>query len=458
MDVYKWALASAQRSSSSVAQMSSYSTPSSPQGWNFGGWQQPIAGGEYEFRTMLPAVFARTEHPIIQNTLLPPEPDAELREKLIDLICDWSFTSLTLSPVDAYHCACLIFESALNIPELNGLGLMNDIRRFLHTLRFLYPGNPYHNFAHAVDVLQVAYTFLQPEVVPPLRLLKFDPGAPWSVEQASIGYGPSMPWRPSPLLLGDAYFGLRPIEVLAFLLAAVGHDVGHPGISAQCLGNARAPITALVRGSPLETLHSTLLDQTLRAHGLGLVLSDPDAEELMRSVIMSTDMQVHAHYMGKFNEEFNPVHVPKGSREQYQHKVLICQAVLHAADISNPVRPFATGVQWSSALIREWSNQALLEAALHLPRTQAVWPSLRTVEYQLKQAKGQVGFLDQATLPLFQVLQRILPKMDYFVRFGLQNRQLWQARANRLSTLSLSAPLPDDDFPYPNAECYPTSQ
>ncbi|KZO94220.1 HD-domain/PDEase-like protein [Calocera viscosa TUFC12733] len=452
MDVYKWALASAHRSSPSVAQMSAYNVPSSPHGWSIGGWQQPIANGEYEFRTLLPAVFARTEHPIIENTPIPPEPDAETRERLIDLICNWSFTSLTLPTVEVYYCACLIFESVLSIPELAGLGIMSDIRHFLHTLRFLYPGNPYHNFAHGVDVLQAVYTFLQPESVPPLRLLRDSEEAPWPVGQSnSLGHTGAMPWRPGPFQLGDAYYGLRPIEILAFLLAAVGHDVGHPGVSAQCLGNAHAPITAMVRGSPLEALHSTLLAQTLRAHGLGLVLSDPDAEELIRSVIMSTDMQVHAHYMGRFTAEFSSIHVPKSTREQYQRRVLICQAVLHAADISNPVRPFSIGVEWSVVLIREWTKQALLEAAMKLPLTQAVWPTLRTVDYQLKQAKVQVQFIDHATMPLFQVLQRILPKMTYFIRIGLQNRHIWQDRVNRLSTLSLSSPLPDDDFPYPNS-------
>ncbi|EJU02449.1 HD-domain/PDEase-like protein [Dacryopinax primogenitus] len=459
MEVYKWALGAQVQTFPMVSRKLSHMAAAPVDGWSYGGWGQPIANGEYEFRTLLPAVFARTEYPFIRSISLPPEPDLETRSRLIDLMCQWSFTSLNLSPIEVYHCSCLIFESVLTLPELKKLNIVDDIRRFLHTLRFLYPTNPYHNFAHAVDVLQAVYAFLEPEVVPPLAMMKRVDPTPLSPHPLpTLPFG--SPWKPVPLLLGDSYFRLRPLEILAFLLATVGHDVGHPGLTAQCLANACAPIATLVYQSPLESLHYTLLAQTLRTHGLGMVLSDRDTEELMRNVIMATDMQLHAHHMRRFATELSPSKLASNSREGYLQRVLLCQAVLHAADISNPVRVFPSGVQWSCALISEWSNQARFESSHNLPATQGAWPSdMRTLEYQLKQAKGQVQFLDFATLPLFRVLEGILPKMRAFVQIGLDNREVWENRVERLSSLHHDprdrvprSLVPGERFPYPDGD------
>jgi hypothetical protein len=77
--------------------------------------------------------------------------------------------------------------------------------------------NSYHNFEHALDVLQAAYTYLRAAgVVPPLDILLPDnEGKMWRAPRA-FDSGPLVT-----VLVQEDLF------VLA--IAAIGHDVGHPG-------------------------------------------------------------------------------------------------------------------------------------------------------------------------------------------------------------------------------------
>lgn len=87
---------------------------------------------------------------------------------------------------------------------------------FLSQLRTLYRNsNRYHSFVHAVDVLQGIYYFLtRAGVVPPL----------WQ--------GKGQMWhRTDREQEGSLTYLLRDGDVFLLCLAAIGHDVGHPGNS-----------------------------------------------------------------------------------------------------------------------------------------------------------------------------------------------------------------------------------
>lgn len=73
--------------------------------------------------------------------------------------------------------------------------------------------NPYHNFKHAVDVMQTTWYCLCS-----IRVLKTS----W--------------WHlnlDTPDSLHEEHIKnlLRPIDILALLMASLGHDVGHPGVN-----------------------------------------------------------------------------------------------------------------------------------------------------------------------------------------------------------------------------------
>ena len=86
--------------------------------------------------------------------------------------------------------------------------------------------NGYHNFLHATDVTQALYSFLvRMGLAPPLFLLGED-------DYDSNKGEARRKWRRN-RAVADGGMGelLPPMDVFALMVAAIGHDVGHPGLS-----------------------------------------------------------------------------------------------------------------------------------------------------------------------------------------------------------------------------------
>jgi hypothetical protein len=87
---------------------------------------------------------------------------------------------------------------------------LGDLYHFIFDICNSYHStNPYHNFRHAVDVLQANYYFLCK-----LGVLKpMNENANFSPVESEIK-------------------GLfQPLDIFALLMASIGHDVGHPGVN-----------------------------------------------------------------------------------------------------------------------------------------------------------------------------------------------------------------------------------
>jgi hypothetical protein len=127
-----------------------------------------------------------------------------------------------------------------------------------YSLRSAYHArNGYHNFSHAVDVAQAIYSFLTSlQLVPPLSILMDDSGSKWQRPASVEG----------PHALGTI---IRPMDAFTLLIAAVGHDVGHPGLSNAYMVNAKTPVAQVYDNSVLENFHTVTLIQMLQQHGLG---------------------------------------------------------------------------------------------------------------------------------------------------------------------------------------------
>jgi hypothetical protein len=104
------------------------------------------------------------------------------------------------------------------------------MNRLLFAIKAIYHApNPYHNYIHAIDVLQATYNFLiDIGVAPPWSFLRdLTPDTPvWKRPDETVQPVHGLGTR-------RAREVLRPQDVLAVVIAAMGHDVGHPG-----LGNA----------------------------------------------------------------------------------------------------------------------------------------------------------------------------------------------------------------------------
>jgi hypothetical protein len=106
--------------------------------------------------------------------------------------------------------------------------LLEQISAFIHHLRRIYRyENSYHNFEHALDVLQAAQSYLKSEGMVPSPTILFEPTRMWkSKKQFDSGS-----------LIST--LGLRQLFIL--YIAAIGHDVGHPGFSNVFMVSSYSP-------------------------------------------------------------------------------------------------------------------------------------------------------------------------------------------------------------------------
>lgn len=182
---------------------------------------------------------------------------------------------------------------------------------------------PYHNFRHAVDVLQATFNFL----------VQIGSLPPYPVKNGAD----SMPVPKSPLATL-----LQPFEALTLLISAIGHDVGHPGVNNGFLVTLNAPLAQLYNDrSVLESFHCAAFSQILRRYWPS-AFENNKMRSLMISSILATDMGLHFDYMTKLECLQEKLHKKNSTEEWNGHTVeketaLACALLIKCADISNVV-------------------------------------------------------------------------------------------------------------------------
>ncbi|KIP06366.1 hypothetical protein PHLGIDRAFT_119069 [Phlebiopsis gigantea 11061_1 CR5-6] len=340
----------------------------------------------------------------------------EARSRLINSLDSWHFEPHKLPEEEVLSCTYLLFEALFRTQGMQedvGVSLP-QISSFLQHLRQLYRRmNTYHNFQHALDVFQATYFFLSTAgMVPPVSiLLRAD----------------ARLWHPDKRSTRGFLNCLENEDIFALYIAAVGHDVGHPGLTNAFLRNAKTPLAEAFEKSPLEQMHSSLILQLMRHHGFGYLLDRPKSgpcfKKLLAMTILATDMSVHAEFMTNYrNMVTGPIRA-----DSLEQKILVCQALIKCADISNPSRPHTVSQHWAAALEAEWTSQLLLEQHLDLPT------SVRPSNDALSEAKGQVFFTSHFTYPLLELTASGIPQMAVFAQQCRDNLSQWEDRRALLS-------------------------
>jgi hypothetical protein len=93
--------------------------------------------------------------------------------------------------------------------------------------------------------------------------------------------------------------------------------------------------------------------------------------------------------------------------------------LLHAADISNPCKPWSVAKRWSDQLILEFFAQGDMERSQTLP------PSPNTDRLTTDQPTINLNFIDFIVAPLFVAVRGLLPTTRVYCDQMAANRQLW---------------------------------
>ncbi|KAF8869923.1 hypothetical protein CPB84DRAFT_1648634, partial [Gymnopilus junonius] len=380
---------------------------SSGQGWMGG------EGGDIEtmYAELLSDMYNETLNSVNDNSLVsPPPPIPEnVRDRLIRGLDKWDFEPHKLPDEEVLASTLLLFEALFRIDGMeDDVSLtMEQITAFIHHLRRIYRyENKYHNFEHALDVLQATQSYLKSAGLVPPPIILLQPA--------------DRRWVPPKFASGSLIASLGKRELFMLYVSAIGHDVGHPGFSNMFMKNAQAPLVVLFNhGSALEHMHCHLLLCMMRYHGFGVLLDDPlhgkHLRKLVHKSVLATDMGVH----GKFMETLKSV-VDGEQMSVCERQIVLCQAILKNADISNPVSTLSK--HWATALIHEWTAQAHLEESYHLQQTVPV--SFASYD-PIKEADSQIFFIRTFARPLLELTQRAIPEMQMYTWHCRKNLEEW---------------------------------
>lgn len=319
---------------------------------------------------------------------------------------------------------------------------LNELLAFIFIVRDTYKnGNPFHNFRHAVDVLQACFHFL-------IRLGSL-PKFKQFVEDPKLDYTEVHDTHTVLIALqnnsSEEKASLNPIQTLGLLVAALGHDVGHPGTTNDFMIKFSAPTALLYNDrSVLESYHASLfINKVLRICWPDLLTCtiEEKSELTIRSLIISS---ILATDMGEHNEYVNRLKSFKTHNEILNHDntvKLISALLIKCADISNVTRPLRVSAQWAMVLSREFAEVELLKSVIkkdidldftkdltydHVPH------ELREIlEIQPDIHKGQIFFINLFAENLFNSVSDLLPQLQYTCDIIMENKLFWLERAKK---------------------------
>ena len=254
---------------------------------------------------------------------------------------------------------------------------------FSNTLASRYINeNTYHHFRHAVDVFHTTYRLLMMAELTPV----------------SLG--------------GSGAMSL--LEVFSVLIAALGHDVGHPAVNNGFLVKSKHTLAFQHNDkSPLENMHCVVLYEILQQSSMSthiaassrntadnsmtkessvasasprpagdcnifVGLSESqwrESRKVILACILGTDMIHHFDQVKKtnlFNDLNNESIYSYYSGEvadmeclkDNNNRYFIMELLLHSSDISNPFKPFDICAKWADLVMAEFFAQGDQERAL----------------------------------------------------------------------------------------------
>ncbi|KZC07930.1 High affinity cAMP-specific 3',5'-cyclic phosphodiesterase 7A [Dufourea novaeangliae] len=224
--------------------------------------------------------------------------------------------------------------------------------------------NPYHNSTHATDVTQAMHCFLQEKKI---------------------------------------RMHLTNLEIMASLIAAVTHDLDHPGVNQPFLVATSNHLAALYQNtSVLENHHWRSAIGCLLESGVSDQLPANVRPELQRhisSLILATDITRQQEFLVRFKHYLDENRLEM-KRAEDRHFIL--QIALKCADISNPCRPWDISRKWSYKVCEEFFRQGDYERRLNLPVTPLCDRHTTSIP------KIQIGFIKFVVTPLYEEWHRFL--------------------------------------------------
>jgi len=260
----------------------------------------------------------------------------------------------------------------------------DNLLRFLYNIRVNYHPNEYHNYRHAADVMHACYIFTT--------------------------------------CFGAASY-LTHTELFALLIAAICHDVDHPGLNNIFQVNSQSKLAMRYNDiSVLENYHCACIFEISRdpkCNIFGGIM--PNEYKYIRKMIIEaifqTDMAHHFDLIAKFSARLQKPE--PWSKESTQDKQLLVNVLLHTADLSNAMKLWKLSKSWSMHVQEEFFQQGDKEKLMELPI------SMFMDRNKSDQAQMSLNFIDFIVEPLIAGLKQLLPETQLLINRLHFNKQHW---------------------------------
>ncbi|ETO30095.1 hypothetical protein RFI_07025 [Reticulomyxa filosa] len=331
---------------------------------------------------------------------------------------EWDFDVFSLCQLCGKYAMAVVFcalcdrRRLLEELSLNVTFLCN----FFVEITTQYKDNPYHNYIHGVDVLTNCNYFMRAHV----------------------------------------FEGLSNLDVLACLVSAACHDVGHPGNNNVFEIAVESDLAVKYNDeSVLENMHAAKTWEVMKKPGCNILEEKSKTErkrfrQLLIQSILATDMNKHKEQMGaltKLIDELNKNgrHLEKWSFENgndnmksphlalpnkslevtssatvvggtaetvsiFDRKAelagILIPLAVHTGDLCNPTKPLRIYRQWANRITQEFYEQGDKEKQLGIPITAAFDRTQTTLP------AGQTGFINHVIKPWFDLWGKLLPEKN----------------------------------------------
>ena len=232
------------------------------------------------------------------------------------------------------------------------------------------------------------------------------------------------------------------LDLLASLLASLGHDIGHPGVTNRYLIVTQDDLAVFYNDiSVLENMHASTLF-TILGQGDSNVLEDVPIDDmlvirkLIIEMILETDMSKHFASVGRFRSISRK---PGIDFEKQEDKFFCLAFALKCADVAHSAKCLDIHVKWTKRVCEEFFKQGDLE------RNRGLEISMFCDRDTADVPKNQVTFLSVICKPMYETWTEYLKSDEVIVNCRTQlerNLEYWENQASGKRAAS-----PDDFKP-----------